>query len=83
MLTNLSSFKFSTKVCERDMLVNTSILEAYLILGFLWTLGMAGLAFWLEVDYEWRGILIIVFFYLFNGFGHSFPYSRGGQFFAH
>ena len=28
---NLSSFKFSTKVCERDMLVNTPILEAYLI----------------------------------------------------
>ena len=27
---NLSSFKFSTKVCERDMLVNTPILEAYL-----------------------------------------------------
>ena len=26
---NLSSFKFSTKVCERDMLVNTPILEAY------------------------------------------------------
>ena len=25
----LSSFKFSTKVCERDMLVNTPILEAY------------------------------------------------------
>ena len=29
---NLSSFKFSTKVCERDMLVNTPILEAYIIL---------------------------------------------------
>lgn len=27
---NLSSFKFSTKVWERDMLVNTPILEAYL-----------------------------------------------------
>ncbi|WP_410859777.1 hypothetical protein [Phocaeicola plebeius] len=27
---NLSSFKFSTKVCERDMLVNTPILEAYI-----------------------------------------------------
>lgn len=26
---NLSSFKFSTKGCERDMLVNTPILEAY------------------------------------------------------
>ena len=29
---NLSSFKFSTKVCERDMLVNTPILEAYIYL---------------------------------------------------
>ena len=27
---NLSSFKFSTKVCERDMLGKTPILEAYL-----------------------------------------------------
>ena len=26
---NLSSFKFSTKVCERDMLVNTPILDGY------------------------------------------------------
>ncbi|WP_219915875.1 hypothetical protein, partial [Phocaeicola faecicola] len=26
---NLSSFKFSTKVWERNMLVNTPILEAY------------------------------------------------------
>ena len=25
----VASFKFSTKVCERDMLVNTPILEAY------------------------------------------------------
>ena len=30
---NLSSFKFSTKVWERDMLVNTPILEAYANFG--------------------------------------------------
>lgn len=35
---NLSSFKFSTKVCERDMLVNTPILEAYAINGFVFNL---------------------------------------------
>lgn len=32
---NLSSFKFSTKVCERDMLVNTPILEAYMLSYFI------------------------------------------------
>lgn len=53
-----------------------------MVLGFLWTLGMAGLASWLGVDYEWRGILIIVIFYLFNGYSHSFPYSRDMHFFC-
>ncbi|WP_395583352.1 TraX family protein [Bacteroides thetaiotaomicron] len=53
-----------------------------MVLGFLWTLGMAGIASWLGVDYEWRGIIVIVIFYLFNVYGHSFPYSRGMQFFS-
>ena len=43
---------------------------------------MAGLASWLGVDYEWRGILVIVIFYLFKEYGDSFPYSRGMQFFC-
>ena len=34
---NLSSFKFSTKVCERDMLVNTPILDGYLCFLFSFT----------------------------------------------
>ncbi|MCE9238073.1 conjugal transfer protein TraX [Bacteroides thetaiotaomicron] len=64
------------------LMVLENLLQRSLVLGFLWTLGMAGLAFWLEVDYEWRGILLIVILYLFNRHGHSFPYSKGMQFFC-
>ena len=59
-----------------------TLLGFSMVLGFLWTHGMAGLASWLGVDYEWRGIIVIVIFYLFNVYGHSFPYSRGMQFFS-
>lgn len=59
-----------------------NLLQRSLVLGFLWTLGMAELASWLGVDYEWRGILLIVILYLFNRHGHSFPYSKGMQFFC-
>ena len=62
------------------LMVLENLLQRSLVLGFLWTLGMAGLASWLGVDYEWRGILIIVASYLFNGYGHSFTYSRDMQF---
>ena len=64
------------------LMVLENLLQRSLVLGFLWTLGMAGLASWLGVDYEWRGILIIVASYLFNGYGHSFTYSRDMQFFC-
>ena len=73
-------FKLALGVATLMVLEN--LLQRSLVLGFLWTLGMAGLAFWLGVDYEWRGILVIVIFYLFNGYSHSFPYSRGMQFFC-
>lgn len=64
------------------LMVLENLLQCSMVLGFLWTLGMSGLASWLGVDYEWRGILDIVIFYLFNGYGHSFPYSRDMQFFC-
>ena len=64
------------------LMVLENLLQRSLAQGFLWTLGMAGLASWLSVDYEWMGILIIVIFYIFNGYGHSFPYSKGMQFFC-
>ncbi len=64
------------------LIVLENLLQRSLVLGFIWTVGMAGLASWLGVDYEWRGILIIVIFYLFNGYGHSFTYSRDMQFFC-
>ena len=69
-------------VSVATLMVLENLLQRSPIQGFLWTLGMAGLASWLRVDYEWRGILVIVIFYLFNGYGHSFPYSRGMQFFC-
>ena len=72
---------FTLALGVATLMVLENLLQRSMILGFLWTLGMAGLASWLGVDYEWRGI-IIVFFYLFNGYGHSFPYSRGMQFFC-
>lgn len=48
------------------LMVLENLLQRSLVLGFLWTLGMAGLASWLGVDYEWRGIIVIVIFYLFH-----------------
>lgn len=73
---------FTLALGVATLMVLENLLQRSLVLGFLWTLGMAGLASWLGVDYEWRGILIIVIFYLFNGYGHTFPYSIGMQFFC-
>ena len=72
---------FTLALGVATLMVLENILQRSMILGFLWTLGMAGLASWLGVDYEWRGIIVIVIFYLFNVYGHSFPYSRDMQFF--
>lgn len=47
-------------------MVLENLLQRSMVLGFLWTLGMAGLASWLGVDYEWRGIIVIDIFYLYN-----------------
>lgn len=73
---------FTLALGVATLMVLENLLQRSMVLGFFWTLGMAGLAFWLEVDYEWRGILVIVIFYLFNGYGHSFTYSRDMQFFC-
>ena len=73
---------FTLALGVATLMVLENLLQRSMVLGFLWTLGMAGLAFWLGVDYEWRGIIVIVIFYLFNVYGHSFPYSRGMQFFC-
>lgn len=73
---------FTLALGVATLMVLENLQQRSLVLGFLWALGMAGLTSWLGVDYEWRGILVIVIFYLFNGYGHSFPYSRGMQFFC-
>lgn len=73
---------FTLALGVATLMVLENLLQRNLVLGFLWTLGMAGLASWLGVDYEWRGILLIVISYLFNGYGHSFTYSRGMHFFC-
>lgn len=73
---------FTLALGVATLMVLKNLLQRSLVLGFLWTLGMARLASWLGVDYEWRGILVIVIFYLFNGCGHSFTYSRDMQFFC-
>ena len=73
---------FTLALGVATLMVLENLLQRSMVLGFLWTLGMAGLASWLGVDYEWRGILVIVIFYLFNGYNDSFPYSRGMQFFC-
>lgn len=73
---------FTLALGVATLMVLENLLQRSLVQGFLWTLGMAGLASWLGVDYEWMGILIIVIFYIFNGYGHSFPYSKGMQFFC-
>ena len=64
---------FTLALGVATLMVLENLLQRSMVLGFLWTLGMAGLASWLGVDYEWRGILVIVFFYLFNGFEHYLP----------
>ena len=73
---------FTLALGVATLMVLENLLQRSMVLGFLWTHGMAGLASWLGVDYEWRGIIVIVIFYLFNVYGHSFPYSRGMQFFC-
>lgn len=73
---------FTLALGVATLMVLENLQQRSLVLGFLWMLGMAGLASWLGVDYEWRGILIIVFFYLFNGYAHSLPYSKGMQLFC-
>lgn len=46
-------------------------------------LSIACFAFWFDVDYEWRGILMMVLFYLCgSGFRTSFPSSRMAQLFC-
>ena len=57
---------FTLALGVATLMVLENILQRSMVLGFIWTLGMAGLASWLGVDYEWRGILIIVIFYLFQ-----------------
>ncbi len=74
--------KFTLALGVATLMVLENLLQRSMVLGVLFTVSMAGLASWLGVDYEWRGILIIVIFYLFNGYGHSFPYSRGMQCFC-
>lgn len=73
---------FTLALGVATLMVLENLLQRRLVLGFLWTLGMAGLASWLGVDYEWRGILLIIIFYLFNGYGHFYPYTRGMQCFC-
>lgn len=73
---------FTLALGVATLMVLENLLQRSMVLGFFWTLGMAGLAFWLEVDYEWRGILLIIISYLYNTYAHYFPYSRGMQFFC-
>lgn len=73
---------FTLALGVATLMVLENLLQRSMVLGFFWTLGIAGLACWLGVDYEWRGILIIVASYLINGYGHSFTYSRDMQFFC-
>lgn len=55
---------FTLALGVATLMVLENLLQRSLVLGFLWTLGMAGLASWSGVDYEWRGILLIVILYL-------------------
>lgn len=55
---------FTLALGVATLMVLKNLLQRSLVLGFLWTIGMAGIASWLGVDYEWRGILVIVIFYL-------------------
>lgn len=45
-------------------------------------LSIAGFASWSGVDYEWRGILMMVVFYLFGNVNPSFPSGRKAQLFC-
>ena len=45
-------------------------------------LSIAGFATWSGVDYEWRGILMMVVFYLFGNVNPSFPSGRKAQLFC-
>ena len=58
---------FTLALGVATLMVLEYLLQRSLALGFFWTLGMAGLASWLGVDYEWRGIFVIVISYLYNG----------------
>lgn len=73
---------FTLALGVATLMVLENLLQRSMVLGFLWTFGMAGLTSWLGVDYEWRGILVIVISYLYNTYAHFFPYSRGMQFFC-
>lgn len=55
---------FTLALGVATLMVLENLLQRSMVLGFLWTLGMAGLSSWLGVDYEWRGIIVIVIFYL-------------------
>ena len=57
---------FTLALGVATLMVLENLLQRSMVLGFLWTLGMAGLASWLGVDYEWRGIIVIDIFYLYN-----------------
>ena len=50
---------FTLALGVATLMVLENLLQRSMVLGFLWTLGMAGLASWLGVDYEWRGIIVI------------------------
>ncbi len=53
------------------------------ILGSAVILFIAGFAFWSGVDYEWRGILMMVVFYLLGNVSNpSFPFGRKAQLFC-
>lgn len=73
---------FTLALGVATLMVLENFLQHSLVLGFFWTLGMSGLASWLGVDYEWRGILLIIISYLYNTYAHSFPHSKGMQFFC-
>lgn len=73
---------FTLALGVATLMVLENLLQRSLVLGFFCTVGMAGFASWLGGDYEWRGIIVIVVFYLFNGYGYSFPYNRGMQLFC-
>lgn len=73
---------FTLALGVATLMVLENLLQRSLVLVFLWTLGMAGLSSLLGVDYEWIGIIVIVVYYLFNGYGHFFPYNKDMQFFC-